>query len=60
MFIAALKTCTVACTVVCECWIPIHCDATIEWERSGKICNPGYLKALLRNRELNHMRALVA
>jgi len=44
----------------CECWIPFHCDATIEWERSGKVRNPGCLKALWRNRESNHMRALVA
>jgi len=43
----------------CECRIPVDCDATIEWERSGKVRNPGYLKALWRNRELNHMRALV-
>ena len=44
----------------CECWIPVECDATIEWERSAKVVNPGYLKALWRNRESNHMRALVA
>jgi len=44
----------------CECWIPVHCETTIEWERNGKVRNPGYLKALWRNRELNHMRALVA
>jgi len=43
-----------------ECWIPVHCDATIECERCGKVRNPGYLKALWRNRDLNHMRALVA
>jgi len=24
----------------CECWIPVHCDATMEWERSGKVRNP--------------------
>jgi len=42
----------------CEFWIPVHCDATIEWERSGKVRSPGYLKALWRNRELNHMQAL--
>jgi len=44
----------------CECWIPVHCDATTEWERNGKVRNPGYLKALWRNRELNHTRELVA
>jgi len=27
----------------CECWIPVHCDATREWERSGKVRKPGYL-----------------
>jgi len=43
----------------CECWIPLHCDATIEWERSEKVRNPGYLNALWRNRESNHMPALV-
>jgi len=43
-----------------ECWIPVHCDATIEWERSGKVRNPGYLKALWRNRQSYHMLALVA
>jgi len=31
-----------------------------EWERSGKVRKPGYLKALWRNRQSNHMRALVA
>jgi len=45
----------------CECWISVHCDAAIEWERSGKVRNrPGYLQALWRNRESNQMRALVA
>ena len=44
----------------CECWIPVHRDANIERDRSGKVHNPGYLKALWRNRELNHMQALVA
>ena len=44
----------------CECWILVNCDATIEWERSGKVRKPGYLKALWRNRQSNHMRALVA
>jgi len=43
----------------CECWIPVHCDATIEWEQSGKVRKPGYLKALWRNRQSNSMRALV-
>ena len=47
-------------TYDCECWIPIHCDATIEWERSGKVRNHGYLKALWRNRQLMHMQELVA
>ena len=37
----------------CECWIPAHCDATIEWERSGKVHKLAYLKALWRNRESN-------
>jgi len=23
----------------CECWIPVHCDATIEWERVGKFAS---------------------
>jgi len=44
----------------CECWILVHCDATIEWERSGKVRNPGYLKALWRNRQSKHMRELFA
>jgi len=44
----------------CECWIPVHCDATIEWEQSGKVRKSGYLKALWRNRQSNHMPALVA
>jgi len=44
----------------CECWILFHCDATIEWERSGKVHKPGYLKALWCNRQSNHMRALIA
>jgi len=45
----------------CECWIPVHCDATKEWERNRKFrYRPGYLKALWRNRESNQMRALVA
>jgi len=44
----------------CECWILVHCDATIEWERNGKVRKPGYLNALWRNRQSNHMRALVA
>jgi len=43
----------------CECGIPVHCDATIEWERRGKLRNRGSLKALWHNRESNHMRALV-
>jgi len=34
----------------CERWIPVHCDATIEWERSWKVRNPGYLKVLLMRR----------
>ena len=44
----------------CECWIPDHCDTTMQWERSGKVHNPGYLKALWRNRKpkSNHMPAL--
>ena len=44
----------------CERRIPVHCDATIEWERSEKVRKPGCLKALWRNRESKYMRALVA
>ena len=40
----------------CECWIPVHCDTTIERDRNGKVRNPGSLKALWRNRESNHMQ----
>ena len=44
----------------CECRIPVQCEASTEWERSGKVRNrPGYLNALWRNRESNQMRALV-
>jgi len=34
------------------------CDATIDWERSRKLCNPGKLKALWRSRKKKRMRAL--
>jgi len=44
----------------CECLILVHCDATIEWERNGKVRMPRYSKALWRNRQSNHMRALIA
>jgi len=37
---------------------PSYCSETMEWERSWKVRNPGYLEALWRSRESNHMRAL--
>ena len=59
-FIAALKACTIqrtACTANAR--LPSNCDAHREWERSRKVRNPDYLKALSRNRESNRMRTLL-
>ena len=44
----------------CECFIPVHCEATLQWECFVNVRNAGYLKALWRNRQSNHMRALIA
>jgi len=45
-----------------HCWVPVSLwrNYAVEWEASRKVRNPGYLKALWRNRESNHKRPLIA